>query len=115
MNVDQSLQSSMQDHIKIAESKFSEDADRKVLEEFVLFTFAGMGLAEQVRDGSEPIWVKTDLLKGLEAPKDPSCEPQMDESVRSVLDDIIETSFNEILRIKSGQSPSWLCSNSNLQ
>jgi hypothetical protein len=111
MNVDPSLQCSMQHNIKVAQAKSSKDADVKVIEEFVLYTFAGMGLTKQVGSGEKIVWVKTDLLKGLESTSelgDAGREPQMKDSVRLVLEDIIETTFSDILRLKRGQKPRCL-------
>ena len=103
MNVEPSLESFMELNIKIAQTSFSEKADDAVLREFVLFTFARMGLAEKRGCGDDAVWVKTDLLQDLESETGPTEENnvwQMAEPIRLLLAAIVETTFVQLLRLK---------------
>jgi hypothetical protein len=103
MNIEPSLQSFMEPNIQIAQTRFSEEADNAVLREFVLFTFAQMGLAEKQGCGDDAVWVKTDLLRDLESQTgatEGNDESQMAGLVRMILEDIIETTFAQLVRLE---------------
>ena len=103
MNIEPSLQAFMEPNIKVAQTTFSEEADDAVLREFVLFTFAQMGLAEKQGRGNDTVWVKTDLLKDLESKTgatEENSKSQTAEFTQMILADIIETAFAQLLRLK---------------
>jgi CRISPR/Cas system CMR-associated protein Cmr1 (group 7 of RAMP superfamily) len=101
MNIEPSLQSFMETNIQIAQTTFSEEADDAVLREFVLFTFAQMRLAEKQGRGDKTVWVKTDLLKDLESQAGATEEnEELAEFTRMILTDIIETTFEQLLRLR---------------
>jgi hypothetical protein len=104
MNIEPSLQSFMDRHITIARATFGKDLDDDVLTNTTLLTFAGMGLAKCVFEGGDPTWVRTDRLVELEktpampvdltpfmaTPVDQGNAPQMTESLRIIIADMIE-------------------------
>ncbi len=103
MKIAPSLQSVMDQYIKIARATFAKDTDDQQLQDTVLFTFAGMGLAKQVRRSKDVIWARTDKLKELEktptapidltpfmaATGDDGNEPEMTESLRLIIEDMM--------------------------
>jgi hypothetical protein len=103
MKIDPALQAAMDPHILIARATFSNGTDEQALANTVLLTFAGMGLAKAERGNHGSTWVRTEWLIALEkmpaAPFDLSpfmvrsddgnAQPQMTESLRLILTDII--------------------------
>ncbi len=101
MNIEPSLQSSMEPNIKIAMAAFSKKADAPLLQEVVLFNFFGMGLAKKRGRGDDAVWVKTKLLKELETEAtEGSGESQMEEFTRTSLAPIIRATLVKLLRLK---------------
>lgn len=103
IKIDPALQAAMDPYIAIARATFANGADEQALANTVLLTFSGMGLAKGVRGNHGTMWVRTEQLKELErmqtAPIDLSPfmvrsddgdnQPQMTESLRLILADII--------------------------
>ena len=105
MNIEPSLQSFMEPNIKITTAAFSKRADDPLLQEVVLFTFVGMGLAKKRGRGDDAVWVKTKLLKDLETEvTEENGELQMKKSTRTILADLIEPMFAALLCLK-GEEP----------
>jgi hypothetical protein len=103
IKIDPALQAAMDPYISIDRATFANGADEQALANTVLLTFSGMGLAKAVRGNHGSMWVRTEQLKELErmqtAPLDLSpfmvrsddgnVQPQMTESLRLILADII--------------------------
>jgi hypothetical protein len=103
MNIEPSLQSFLEPYIAMGRATFARDTDDQTLTKTALLTFAGMGLVKAMVTNGETIWVKTEKMKEVEktppAPIDLSPfmaasveeggEPEMSNSLRLIVEDII--------------------------
>ena len=103
MNIEPSLKSFLEPYITMGRATFARDTDDETLTNTALLTFAGMGLVKAVVANGETIWVKTEKLKEvektppapvdlspfMEAPVEKSGEPEMSNSLRLIVEDII--------------------------
>ena len=109
MNIEPSLQSFLEPYITMGRATFARDTDDETLTNTALLTFAGMGLVKAVVANGETIWVKTEKLKEvektppapvdlspfIEAPVEGGGEPEMSNSLRLILEDLISTGKKE--------------------
>jgi hypothetical protein len=104
MNIDLSLQSFMDPYITIGRATFAKTTGDEELNNTILLTFAGMGLAKAVVGKNDVTWVPTDRLEEVrKTPSEPidlapfmgtfvdgTAEPEMTPSLRLIIADMIE-------------------------